>query len=172
MDRLRRCGQIIHVVLLNGTSTERIADQRERDLRKMGYYGLVVIKTDQEPALLDLAREVAQRRGNSRTVLESAPRGDSQGNGHAERAVKSVEEVVRLQKLALEDRLGEKLPVSHKAFPWLIEYSVDLLNKMQVGKDGRTAFERLKSKRYRNAILPFGTHVMARVAGKVQGGLL
>ena len=171
--RDRRSGLYVgHAVPFKGCGVEWVSEQLERDLRKMGYYGSVVLKSDQEPALVDLIRDVAKRRGDARTIVETAPRSDSQGNGHAERAVRSIEENVRLQKLALEERLGEKLPITHRAFPWLIEHAVDVLNKLQVGKDGRTAFERLKGKKFRGLLLPFGTTVMARVSGRVQGGLM
>ena len=117
VGRDRQSGLYVgHVVPSKGAATEWIAAQVERDLRKMGYFGSVVLKSDHEPAILDLLSDVARRRGSVRTVLESAPRGDSQGNGHAERAVRSVEEMVRLQKLALEGRIGAKVGVDHKVF--------------------------------------------------------
>ena len=105
-------------------------------------------------------------------MILQAPRGDSKGNGHAERAVRSIEEAIRLQKLALEGRLKEKLLVSHPVFAWLVEFAADVLNKMQVGKDGRTGFERVKGKRFRGQILPLGVPVMARISGSAQGGLM
>ena len=99
-----------HVVPCKGASTEWIVAQLNRDLKKMGYYGLVTLKSDQEASITEVLQEVAKGRGSVRTVIESAPRGDSAGNGHAERAVRSVEESVRLQKLALESRLGARSP--------------------------------------------------------------
>ena len=52
--------------------------------------------------------EVARLRGDLLTVLETSPVGDSQSNGFVERAVRSIEEMVRTHKIALEakDRRG------------------------------------------------------------------
>ena len=135
-----------------------------RDLQKMGYHGLVTLRGDQEPAKA-LLQDIARRRGAMRTVLEYSLVADSRGNGHAERAVRSVEEQIRLQKLALEERLGQSVKITHPVMGWLIEYAVDVLNKCQVGADGFSAFERLKGKSCRTELKPFGSRIMFRTSG-------
>ena len=59
--------------------------------------------TDGEPAILDLMGEVARLRGDLPTVLEHGAPGDSQSNGFVERAIRSVEDMIRTHKLALEE---------------------------------------------------------------------
>jgi hypothetical protein len=98
--------------------------------------------------------------------------GDSNANGVAERAVQSVEEMVRVLKLALEGRVKSKVSVTHKVFPWLVEHAADILTKFVVGRDGRTAFERARGHKYTGEMLEFGTPIMHRAAGKTQGGLV
>ena len=95
--------------------------------------------------------------------------GDSQGNGVAERAVQSVEEMVRVHKLALENRLQHRLGVRHGAFAWLVEHCADVLNRYCVGSDGRTPFQRLRGRRSDCHMAEFGAQVMFRVSGKVSG---
>ena len=145
---------------------------RTRDLRKFGIHGKATLKTDQEPAIRDLALAICKLRGEERTLEELALVGDSRGNGIAERSVQAVEEMIRVHKLALERRLGNKVPVSHKIFNWLVEHCADILNRFQVGKDGKTAYFRLKGKRCRTQMVEFGRKVMFRVCGKVQGSLM
>ena len=59
-----------------GAGVEWIAKQMLRDVRKCGYHGRVVFRTDGELAILDLMGEVARLRGDLRTVLEhGAPLG-------------------------------------------------------------------------------------------------
>ena len=58
--------------------------------------------------------------------------------------------------------------VGDSAIGWVIEHCVDIENKCQVGKDGRTPYERLKG----GTFMEFGSLVMLRVADKAQGGLL
>ena len=52
-------------------------------------------------------KEVADLR-EAPTVIEHAPVGDSQANGAAERAVRSAEEIIRVNKLALEKKDEEQ----------------------------------------------------------------
>ena len=70
--------------------------------------------------------------------------GDFQGHGIIECAVRTVEEIVRTLKLNLESRISETLKTTHKVIPWLIGHAVDLVNKIQVGQDGKTSFERVQ----------------------------
>ena len=55
-----------------------------RDIERMGHHGRIVLRSDQEPALVDLANHVARLRGDAATVLEHSPK-DSQSNGMIER---------------------------------------------------------------------------------------
>ena len=52
--------------------------------------------------------------------------GESQSNGFAERAVLSIEEMIRTHKIALEVRLGEKVNITHPGIGWLIEHCEDI----------------------------------------------
>ena len=123
-----------HVVDAKGASAEHAIGQVLRDLRKMGHYGSLRVRTDQESSIADLIRAVAKQRGEARTVLEHAARSDSKGNGQAEKAVQSIEEMVRTLLIDLEERCGEKLSVNDDFFPWLLEHACDLLNRYKVRK--------------------------------------
>jgi len=162
---------VAHVVPMKGADHEWVVRQISRDLMKMGHHGKVILRTDQEPALLDLMREVAKER-DAETILEESPVGDSKGNGFAERAVQQVEEMLRVHKLALETRVGQRVSVTHPAFAWLVEHVADVINKSLVMKDGTTAYERAKGRKHHGEMLEFATPVMHRVAGKVQGGVM
>ena len=112
--------------------------------------------------------DVARMRGDAVTISEHSAVGDSQGNGFIERAVRTVEEMVRTLKLDLEARISETLKLTHKVIPRLIEHAVDLVNKGQVGQDSKTSFECVKEKRFNGDILQCDNPVMMRVAGQVQ----
>ena len=171
--RDRRTGVYFsHAVPYKGAGQEWISQQLVRDILKCGYHGRVLLKGDQEHALQDLFADVAKRRGELPTNIECSPVGESQANGFAERAIRSIEEMVRTHKLALESRLGQGLPIEHPVVAWLIEHAADILNKTQVGRDGRTPYERLKGRKYAGVFLEFGAQVMLKVSGKLQGGLM
>ena len=104
--------------------------------------------------------------------MESSKIYDSQSNGVAERAVQSVECQVRTVLIALQKRLGVNVPVTHKIATWLVEHAADLLNKFAVGPDGRTAFERLKGKRYRGEVVEFGRKILYKIPCKPERGLM
>ena len=72
--------------------------------------------------------------------------GSAQSNGLIERAIQDVDEHVRTMKLDSESHLGEQIPSDHNLTPWLVEYAAVLLNRGQVGQDGKTAYERLTGK--------------------------
>ena len=63
-----------------------------------------------------------------------------EGNGFIERAVRTVEEMVRTFKLDLEGRISETLKITRKVIPWLIAHAVDLVNKVQVGQKWENKF--------------------------------
>ena len=64
------------------------------------------------------------------------------------------------------------ISVLSPVFPWIVEHATDTLNKCLVASDGKSAYERLKRRQHRGMLLPFGTAVMFRVAGKVPGGVM
>ena len=88
-----------------------------------------------------------------------------------ERAIRSVEDVIRTNKLALEEKIGEVLEVDTAAMAWLIELCADLLNKCQ-GEDGKTPYETLRGKHLSESLLEFGSQVMLKVRDKVSGGVM
>ena len=84
-----------------GTNVEWIAQQIARDLKKCGIHGDVTLRSDQEPAITSTLDEVCKIRKDARTVPEVSPTGDSRANGIAERAVQSVEEMIRVHVTAV-----------------------------------------------------------------------
>ena len=95
-----------------------VATQLLDDILKLGYTEDVILKCDQEAALMDLVNEMARRR--PRTIVENSKVKSSQSNGVAERAVQSIEGMVRTFKFALEKRIGQTVPSGHPVMMWLV----------------------------------------------------
>ena len=156
------------------TTGEFMARRVVAFMREVGAdQGDIVIKCDQEPAMASLTREIGAHRaagGGARMVVESSPVGDSKGNGVIERAVKSVQGQVRVLRSALEERIGAKLDPHHAVFPWMVEYASLMLNRFEVGRDGRTAYERNKQKKAKTSGMEFGEAVLWK--RKASGGNL
>ena len=104
--------------------------------------------------------------------MEFGPREDGQANGRAERAVRSVEETVRIGKRDLELRLDSPIDPTGSLFEWIVRHATDLLNKRGIGADGQSAYQRLRGRPYKGELMRFGNRMMHRLSGKVQGGAL
>ena len=137
-----------------------------------GHHGQVTLKSDPEPAIVDVLRDIANLRGSRGTLLERSPVADSQSNGFIERGIRSVEEMTRVILFDLSSRIGSPISVHSLVFPWIVEHATDILNKCHVASDGKSAYERLKRRQHRGMLLPFGTALMFKVAGKVPGGVM
>ena len=74
---------------------------------------LIQFKTDQEPAIVDMRREIQKTREcEYGTAMEQSRVGDSDSNGTIENAVSSVEGVARTLRIALEERVGQRIQAS------------------------------------------------------------
>ena len=126
-------------------------------------HGDVLVRSDKEPAMKAILSEVGRVRaaeGGGRYVMEQSPVGCSASNGIVERAIQSVEHQVKVLKIAVESRWRVKIGARHSIVPWLVEYAAVLLNRFEVGRDGRTAFERSKGRKARTLGLEFGEAVL------------
>lgn len=123
----------------------------------------MIIKCDQEFAVTSIMDKVRQLRGEAgiteAMVPEHSPVKSFQSNGLVERAVRSVEGQMRTLRDALEYRIGVVLNPKDSIWPWLIEYASYVLNRNEVGHDGKTAYERLKGKAATVLGIEFGESV-------------
>ena len=119
-----------------------------------------IFKSDQEPSILDLKNRVRSSLDeNTKVIFESSPVGDHQANGVVERAIQSMSGLIRTLKDALETNYEFKIPSDHPILPWLVSFASSMLNRCEIGIDGRTSYERLKGKRYLKALPQIGEFV-------------
>ena len=121
------------------------------------------VEVPEPPAINPLAIDSSQV-----AVPEHSHPGESQSNGRAERAVQAVEDQVRTLKAAFELRFKMVLTNTHPVMAWLFEHAVFLLNKFQLGTDGRTGWGRLHGKETRDRICEFGECVLWYVPKKLR----
>ena len=131
-----------HVVPYRGGNQDIVVSKIVKDLELLGFNGQIVLKSDQEPVLEYLLKEIAKARRDALTVIEHSPVRDSSSNGLAEKGVQSLECMARTHLLEIDEKLGEKLSLDLPWFAWLIEYVADVYNKHQIGSDGATPWER------------------------------
>ena len=83
------------VVLHKGRGEEETIQQAAENVRRLGYSGKIVIKIDNEPALIVPRSEVAKRLDNQ-VVCESPPAEESPSNGCMENGAKLLKGVLRI----------------------------------------------------------------------------
>ena len=107
----------------------------------------IIVKTDQEPAILFLVDDICTSRTGARTIKEAAPRASKGSNGVVERAVQSIEQYLRTLNSALDRRLNTKIITEHPIVTWMCEYAGFVMNRLEIAADGKTAYERIKGKK-------------------------
>ena len=126
-----------------------------QDLANILGYKRTFLKSDQEPAIRKL-KDAVRREYNLEIPDEYSPVGDSQSNGEVEISIQVVEGQVRTVKCQLANRLGQEVPVEHDILPWLVRHSGATISRYQKGRDGMTAYRRLKGREFQKAIVEFG----------------
>ena len=121
-----------------GTEFPWIAKRAAKFVDQRGH-NRVTLRCDDEPAIEALAREIEQaRQEGSQTVPERPPVGESQSNGIIERAMELVASQARTLKAALEHRIGTRIPPDARILCWLVEFAAYLMNRCDIGSDGKT----------------------------------
>jgi hypothetical protein len=128
----------------------------------------ITIKTDQEPAIKFVVEEIVKARQKDRTHLEESPVGSSGSNGVVERKVQGIEGQLRTMLSALEGRLGVGIDAKEKVVVFMAEYAAYLQCRLEVGLDGKTAYERTKGKASKILGVEFGEKLL--VKRKIKSG--
>lgn len=116
----------------------------------------LILKSDQEPALKKVLNAMKAHRGeDTQTMMEQSPAYVSKANGFVESAIQTAEGQIRAMKAALEERIGQSIPMDACVLPWLIQHSGNLLNLSELGPNGKAQCQRLRGRKLRPALLEF-----------------
>ena len=102
-----------------------IVDQIVADVLWLGH-AKVVIRTDNEPAILKLVLEALKAlkvAGVDQASSEGSVPYDPQTNGAAESAVGSVKGMMRTLQLGLEKRVSARIPAGHPVLAWMVRHA-------------------------------------------------
>ena len=92
-------------------------------------------------------------------VPEASPVGESESNCTTERAIRAIGGSVRTLKVATEQSCNVKIEPESPILLWLIEYASAVLNRHEIGRDGRTPYQRLRGKEFKMKLPCFGESV-------------
>ena len=153
-----RC-MFAHAVPQKGVDPDGfVVDRLKDDIVWLGHAN-VVIRSDNEPALVRVVEKVAKLLKQSEGVTASCEGSvpyDPQTNGHAEGAVKLFKGMFRTLLLGLEKQVQGKIPLDHPSISLLISHAAHVRNLRIVGEDGRTPQQMAKGTSTVPALLGFG----------------
>ena len=89
----------------------------------------VIIKTDQDPAIKYLVKDIIDTRPEGQTIPEESPVTSSDSNGVIERSVQGIEGQLRAVLLAFEGRIGRKLGVKEPVSLFMPENAAYVVNR-------------------------------------------
>ena len=69
------------VSLMKGAVIDWVIQQCARDSERLGHNGQITLKSDQEPAIMDVLKEIANLCASRGMLSEQSPAADSQSNG-------------------------------------------------------------------------------------------
>ena len=148
--------------LATGNGDPWIAGKIKDDIEEFGYGGAPVrIKSDQEPAIVDVQRAVIAKRGNAPTIPVNSPVGYSQSNGRVENEIKKVRNMVKTILSSLESRWDVRVSRDHPVYPWVFEWAADLMTRYaHVGNLGKTAVQLIRGSKSSRNIAQFGEKIL------------
>ena len=123
----------------------------------------IIVKNDQEPSMQYFIKDLIESRPDNKTILEESPVKSSGSNGVAERGVQGIEGHIRALYLALQHRLQTKVDCRERIIAFIPEYAAYLMNRLEVGKDGKTVYERIKGKKPTVLGIEFGEKLLYKV---------
>ena len=101
------------IVPAKGAANQWIVNRLAQWIDKLGHTR-IRFRTDRESPIIAVAKELQRVRGhsdeNNNTILEPARTGDKRANGAAERAVRTVKDMFRTLKVALERSIKATIP--------------------------------------------------------------
>ena len=148
--RERETRAVLSTVVPKKTTEEWICRRLIAWLREIGLESVdIIVKSDNEPALTSLIASWSTMRAmtsGTRMIIDNSSVGSSKSNGVVERAIQSVQGTIRTIRSDIEGRWGVKIDATHSIWPWIAERAGFLLTRFEVGRDGKTSYERPKGK--------------------------
>ena len=141
----------------------------------------MVYKSDQEPALkatVEYALTKIGRTGDAKggddflqLVPEYSAVGESPSNGRAERAIQTIEDMVRTYLHALEGRIKTKVSTAWPVVRWLVEHAASMVNRFTTNPDGVTPYAALHGRNSGERQVEFGEKVFYFVPKRARSKL-
>ena len=148
------------MVKAKGVDENRYAvDCLIRDVQWMGHTKLM-LRSDNEKSIVALLRETLKSiriDANAEQIAEEhPPEYDPRANGAIESTVGAFKGQLRTMVLALECRIGHRIPPEHPVIGWIVPHVAWTLTTRAKGEDGKTAYERVRLRPFTTRMIEFG----------------
>ena len=119
-----------------------MAERIVADLNRAVQQCKVVLKSGQEPSIVDMQHDVMRKRTEQgmSTSLQNGPVGDGNNNGRTEKVVREFGGVARTLMSTFEERIGSAVSLSLSLCPWFVCQAANVLNRYQIRSSGSTAY--------------------------------
>ena len=124
-------------------------------------YRRLILKSDNEPAIIALKRETKAQTKDCEIVLQEAPTGDHSANGAIEVAVRDQKRQVRALLSELEEHYG-KIEDTHPILTWLSRHAAFCLSRFAIKDDGKTPHQHLTGRKWNRPMVTFGEKIYFR----------
>ena len=109
--------------------------------------------------MVALQHEV-QRLRDATTIPVNSPVGESECNGRVENTIRRVQDKARTLKSHMEAETGLEVYELPDLMSWIVRWSGELITRYHVGKDKRTAYERIRGKPCNRPMCQIGESVL------------
>ena len=145
-----------------GEEVDWLIEDAVQELKAWGYQGgddqRIIMKSDNEPAIVALREKVGRRLGGV-IIPEGPARGESSSNGKIEEAGKTMRNLVKTWKDHVEYHANIKLEPHDPIILWMCRWAGMAYNRFHVGEDGKTPWERARGRKCHMDVVPIGEKV-------------
>ena len=117
----------------------------------------IMLKCDYEPRTKSLRDAVIQPCAGVEVTPQGPREGDRMANGRVEMAVREVKRQCRTLKISAEHNTGVRIAQDSPLLSWLLRFAAHVMNKMKIGRDGKTSELRRTGRRSRKPEAQFGS---------------
>ena len=115
----------------------------------------VIVRSDQEPAILKL-KQAVKREASLEMVNEESPVGESPSLGSVNIHISILQGQIRTLRDAVETKYRKRMHGGNPAIPWMVQHAAGILNRYRLGSDGKTAYQRVKGRKFQRDVVEFG----------------
>ena len=114
------------------------------------------MKWDNEPSTKARQDAVIRACVGVEVIPQGPPQGDHKANGRVEMAVGEVKRQCRTLRISAEHNTSVRIADDSQLLSWLPRFAAQVMNKMRIGKDGKTSKLRRTGRRWRMSMAQFG----------------